>query len=431
MKIENSYENESQEFKTSLGELDKGLLSLTAMLNKSGHGKIYYGVANDGTIIGLNHSIGPETTKKISSRIAELIKPVVLAEVLPERWEDKIYITVEAFGYNKPYSCDGEYRVRVGSENRKIDPLIMSELVLSNCAIIMESVESIDQNLTFEQLKGLYRSHHLTINEATFLSNCGLLTKRGTFNYLAEILADSNNCSIKVARFKGKDKSEMVSRNEFGYKCLLIAMQNAFDYVSSLNEVRVELRQGLERKEVSLFDNECFSEAWINACLHNKWIKNVPPAIYIFEDRIEIISMGGLPFDFSEKDFFAGVSKPVNVGLQKIMGQLDYVEQTGHGVPIIVNAYGTKAFDIEDSHITVTIPFAFEPSFKGINVASLSPSEKAVFEAIRNNPIGTIPELSQMVGLGTSRVSLIIKELKQKGKIERVGKTKGGYWKIL
>ncbi len=430
MKIDNSYETETQEFKTSLGELDKGLLSLTAMLNKSGHGKIYFGVANDGTIVGLKDSIGLETTKKISSRVSELIKPAILPEVLTERYEDKIYITVEATGYNKPYSCSGDYRVRVGSENKKIDPSILSELVLSNCTILMENIESIDQDLTFEQLKGLYRAHRLTVNEPTFLSNCGLLTKRGTFNYLAEILADVNNCSIKVVRFKGIDKSEMISRNEFGYKCLLVAMQNAFDYVSSLNEVRVELRQGLERKESHLFNVECFSEAWINACLHNKWIKNAPPAIYIFDDRIEIIPIGGLPYDFPKKDFFAGVSRPVNVGLQKIMGQLDFVEQTGHGVPKIVKVYGAEAFDIEESHITVTIPFAFEPSFKAINVDSLSPSERSVFEAIKNNPTATIPELSKMVELGTSRLSSIIKELKKKGKLERVGKTKGGYWKV-
>ena len=119
------------------------------------------------------------------------------------------------------------------------------------------------------------RAHNLTMNETTFLANCGLLTKRGTFNYLAEILSDVNNCSIKVVRFKGKDKSEMISRNEFGYKCLLLSMENAYNYVSSFNEIRVDLRQGIERKEYPLFDIKCFAEAWNNACLHNKWIKNV------------------------------------------------------------------------------------------------------------------------------------------------------------
>lgn len=430
MKLDNPYETETQDFKTSLAGLDKGLLSLTAMLNKSGYGKIFFGVQNDGTIIGLNESMGEETIKKISTRIMELISPLIVPKITLERSGDLIYLTVEASGYNKPYSCGGNYRIRVGSENKKIDPSTLSELVLSNSLAAMENVESIEQDLTFERLKGLFRSHNLTISDNTFFANCGFLTKRGTFNYLAQILADNSNCSIKVVRFKGKDKSEMVSRNEFGYKCLLIAMQNAFDYVSSLNEVRVHLREGLERKETPLFDIKCFAEAWNNACLHNKWIKNVPPAIYIFDDRIEIISTGGLPFDFPEKDFYAGVSRPTNIGLQKIMGQLNLIEQAGHGVPIIVGVYGKEAFDIEDSRIIVKIPFAFTPSFKIVDSIGLSASEKNVFEAIKNNPTATIKELSSMVGLGTSRVSTIVKELKNKGKIKRVGKTKGGYWTV-
>ena len=430
MKINNPYETENQEFKSSLAELDKGLLSLTAMLNKSGKGKILFGVDNKGNIIGLKDEIGQETIKKISVRVAEQIKPVVIPKISIEIYEDKSIIVLEAEGYNKPYSCSGDYRIRVGSENKKMDPSIISELVFSNSLLQIENVESINQSLTFNQLKGLFISHNLTIDEKTFCSNMGLLTKKGTYNYLAEILADNNNCSIKVVRFKGKDKQEMISRNEFGYKCLLISMKAAYDYVASLNEVRVDLNSGLERKEYPLFDIKVFDEAWTNACLHNKWIKNVPPAIYIYDDRIEIISTGGLPFDYSIDDFFAGISRPVNVGLQKIMGQLNMVEQTGHGVPKIVSVYGKDAFTIADNYLAVTIPFAYEPSFKQINYDGLSLSERKVLSIIKDNPISSIAEISSLANLGTTRTSEIIAKLKELGRIERVGKTKGGYWLV-
>ena len=46
-------ENEYQEFKESLTQLDKGLKSLTAMLNKHNQGAVYFGAKDDGNICGL------------------------------------------------------------------------------------------------------------------------------------------------------------------------------------------------------------------------------------------------------------------------------------------------------------------------------------------------------------------------------------------
>ena len=64
MDINEWYKTETQDFKISLAKLDKGILSLAAMLNKSGKGKVYFDVADDGKIIGLKNSLGQETIKK-------------------------------------------------------------------------------------------------------------------------------------------------------------------------------------------------------------------------------------------------------------------------------------------------------------------------------------------------------------------------------
>ncbi len=42
-------ENEKVEFKESLSQLDKGLKSLTAMLNRNGSGTVFFGVDDDGS----------------------------------------------------------------------------------------------------------------------------------------------------------------------------------------------------------------------------------------------------------------------------------------------------------------------------------------------------------------------------------------------
>ena len=430
MKIAGQYEDETQEFKASLSEMDKGIISLAAMLNKHGRGRIYFGVANDGEVLGLKGTLGHETVKKIGTRIAETMKPAVVPRIYFEQYDEKTIIVVEIEGNNKPYSASGEYRIRVGSENRKIDPELLGELFFTNPAAVAANAEASSQDLTFNDLKRLYVANGLTIDDSTFARNMGLLTKGGSYNYLAEILSDNNNCSIKVVRFRGKDKQEMVSRNEYGYKCLLVAMRQVYDYVAALDEVQVNLHAGMERTEIRLFDLECFDEAWTNACLHNRWIRNVPPAVYVFSDRIEVVSTGGLPLDFSQEEFFAGISRPLNLPLQKIMGQLGMVEQTGHGVPKIVSVYGREAFELAENHITVKLPFAFEPTMAQTVFDGLSKSAATVLGVVLEHPLYKIEEIANAIGLGRTRVAQIITELKALGRLERVGSKKGGYWKV-
>lgn len=429
MKLDLPYETELQEFKTSLSELDKGIDSITAMLNKGCKASVYFGVSDYGEIVGIDGQLGKETIKKIEQRINEYVKPSIVPSIALENYDGKTIIHVTVSGNRRPYSCAGNYRIRVGSSNKQIDPELLGDLFFSSQNASLESTESINQDLSFNKLRQLYISKGLSIENTSFESNAGLLIN-GKYNCLAQLLADENDISIKVVRFKGTDKLQMLSRNEYGYKCLLLAMQQANDYVASLNETRVDIESGLVRKEIPLFDMHAFEEAWTNACLHNKWIKNIPPAIYVFSDRIEIVSTGGLPFDFSEEDFYKGVSHPVNIGLQKVMGQLGLVEQTGHGNLVIVAKYGRDAFDIQDSHITVTIPFAFVPSMSEINIDELLPSQVKILKTIKDNPQKTIKEIAALAGIGVSRTSEIISDLKSIGKLERVGSRKSGYWKV-
>lgn len=91
------------------------------------------------------------------------------------------------------------------------------------------------------------------------------------------------------------------------------------------SNVGINIKSSTRRIEEILFDMDSFKEAWQNACIHTKWDKGNPPAVYIISDRIEIISTGGLPVDLNKEEFYKGISKPVNAKLHKIFGQLRYI----------------------------------------------------------------------------------------------------------
>ena len=220
-------ETEQIEFKKSTGELKEGVISIASMLNKHGSCELYFGVKNDGDAIG--QQIGNDTLREISQAIANFIKPQIIPSISFELVGTNNIIKVSVLGSERPYSAYGKYYLRSADEDREISPSLLREMMFSgNSALV--SIESHNQNLTFAQLRLLYLEKGLTLHDETFKDNLNLLTQSGKYNLMANILADNNSFSIKVAKFKGTDKTELITRNEYGYKCLLVAIKQVLDY---------------------------------------------------------------------------------------------------------------------------------------------------------------------------------------------------------
>ena len=424
-------ETEIREYKKTTGELKEGIISLGSMLNKNGYGTLYFGVKDNGDVIG--QQIGDRTLRDVSQGIANHLKPQVIPTISHVLMDGKNVIKVYVEGNEVPYSSHGRYYMRSADEDRELSPDQLRMLMFRKSEIdTISKNPSSDQALSFRMLKTLYTTKNLTINDESFESNLGLKLDDGKYNIMAGLLADKNDISIKVVTFRGKDKNELIRRNEYGYKCLLIAMDQVLSYMESINDTAVEITTH-SRDEEKLFDILCFREAWINACLHTKWERMNPPTVYIYHDRIEIISTGGLPEDLSKDEFYRGISRPINTRLQKIFGQLGYVEQTGHGVPLIVNNYGKQAFDIMPNYVNVTIPFSKVISSANNSrghLPGLNGSQIKIYNLLKTHPEYTIKDLVRESELSDGYVRKIIAELKSRDIIQRIGSNKTGYWQV-
>ncbi len=116
------------------------------------------------------------------------------------------------------------------------------------------------------------------------------------------------------------------------------------------------------------------------------------------------------------------------------MGQLNLIEQTGHGVPLIVSKYGRNVFEITDNFITVTIPYAAFSSTHSngsLTKIELTKSEQKVLNALKENINITVAKLGELLDIKQTAINVAIKGLKEKGLIKRVGSNKTGYWEIL
>lgn len=426
-------ESEKIEFKKSTSELVEGVISLSSMLNKHNEATLYFGVKNNGDVIG-QKDLNENTLRDVSRKIAEGIKPQVIPNIALELVEDKKIIKLYVRGDNVPYSAFGKYYSRSFDEDKQLSPEMLKALINRDGEpdYIVQK-DAVNQNLTFKMLKGLYISNDIKINNNKFEENLGLLNSNNKYNLMAELLADKNDLSIKVVTFAGIDKTIMLKRTEYGGKCLLLSVNNVLEYMESINETKVKVG-GIQRQEEKYFNFSSFKEAWLNACVHTKWSEEIPPAVYIYDDRIEVVSNGGLPSALTKEDFFAGVSKPINKRLLKIFSDLDYIDQTGHGIPLIVKNYGKNAFYISEHTVIVTIPLNKELLENVGNTSinfELNEAETKILELIKINPSYKTTDFIKITEYSEAYINKIIRSLKDKKYITRIGSNKNGYWDIL
>ncbi len=423
-------EDETQEFKESTAEMNEAMEAICAMLNNSGKAHVFFGVRDDGTVIG--QMIGKNTLKDISKSVRESIEPPVIAKIKVLNTSDgKEYISVETQGTARPYSVKGNILVRTGAENRKAPLSEIRRMILSSGDNLLDT-SSYNQELTFKELCTLLRDNGFDVQDDERLrKSFGLLNSDGRLNYQAQLLSDQNDIPLSVAMFRGADRSDMTFRKDYGGRSLLTEVNQVLDFVQAQNEVSVQVGPG-SRKERELFDGNAFREAWINACVHNNWIGHIAPTVHIFDDRMEIISYGSIPYWLSLEDFFSGKSLPVNDALMRVFVQTRLTEHTGHGIPVITSAYGKEAFDLTNGTVTVTL------RFHGLRSAAsrhpeeypLTEREMSVLDAIRSNPNAKLNDVAYMSGVSRAYVGKIVVKLKDKGLIERIGNQRTGYWKI-
>lgn len=181
--------------------------------------------------------------------------------------------------------------------------------------------------MTFSQLRIYYEEKGFRLND-NFLRTLELLTDDGELNYAAYLLADENGNSMKLAKYAGTDRYELISNNEYGYCCLLTATQKVLDKLDVENKISSVITP-TGRHDTPQWNKLAVREALINAVVHNDYSYGAPSKVEIFSDHLEITSIGKIPEGLSKDDFFNGVSMPRNKELMRVFRDVEMVEALG------------------------------------------------------------------------------------------------------
>lgn len=263
-----------------------------------------------------------------------------------------------------------------------------------------------------------------------FANSLELLTPEGKFNYVAYLLADENGVSIKVAKYAGTDKVDLIENEEYGYCSLIKATHQVLEKLKIENVTRAKVTN-TKRVEKNLIAPIPMREAVINAIVHSDFTREIPPVFEIFNDKMIFTSYGGLLPGQSKEDFFSCSSMPRNRELMRVFKDVGLVEQLGSGMSRILKEYDKSIFHISEHFIKVEFPFSLPKDNIIIANGDDNSEMMKVLGLLEENDSITAKQMSEQMDISTRKVSRLIKALKESGKIIRVGSDRKGYWKII
>lgn len=334
---------------------------VVAFLNYHEGGIIYVGIDKHGKVVGVSNI--DSDMLKIKDRIKNNVSPSAMGlfDVVAENKEGKELIKIiVAGGTEKPYfkkkfgMTEKGCFIRTGTAAEPMPQSMIDKLFASRTRNSLGKIRSNRQDLTFEQLKIYYEEKGLSLTKH-FKQNLELLTEDSKLNYVAYLLADENGTSIKVAKYSGIDRVDLIENNEYGYCSLIKATKRVIDKLELENKTISKITYK-ERIDTRLWNAVALREAIINAVIHNDYTREIPPKFEIFSDRLEITSYGGLFEGMTQEDFFDGLSLPRNKELMRIYKDLGMVEQLGSVVPRILQAYNKECFKFSENFLRMTFP---------------------------------------------------------------------------
>jgi predicted DNA-binding protein YlxM (UPF0122 family) len=181
--------------------------------------------------------------------------------------------------------------------------------------------------------------------------------------------------------------------------------------------------KGALRERVQKIPEEAYREAIANALIHRVWDINAHIRVAMHDNRIEIISPGGLPDGMTKEEYLEGqISILRNPIIGNIFFRLHHIERFGTGIRRINSAYSKSEikpkFEVFDNSIKVVLPVMQKE-------LSLSNDEKLIYNLFMGNRKLSSSEIVKHTDFGKTKVIKLLKLLVDQGYIKIEGEGRG------
>ena len=405
---------------------------IVAFANCTG-GTVYVGVADDGTVLGVEDV--DECALQVSNMVRDAVKPDVTMFVRYETLDcdGKAVVAVKVQrGTNRPYYLakkglrpEGVY-VRQGHSSVPATDAAIRQMIKETDGDSFEDMRSLNQKLTFKSTKKEFETRDIPFSSLQ-MQTLKIISPDGLYTNLGLLLSDQCPHTVKAAVFEGTDQSVFKDRREFSGS-LMRQLGEVYDYIDFHNQTHATF-QKLLRIDTRDYPEVAVREALLNSLVHRDYSFRASTLISIYDDRIEFVSVGGLLPGLELEDLMMGVSACRNPHLANVFYRLQLIEAYGTGMRKIMGAYAGAASQPQimttSNAFKIVLPnMNFTPTEAkkaGSNQQKKAPAshsrEDEILRFLVEHPSITRREVQALLGVSQSTAGRILKEMMDKGQI--------------
>jgi ATP-dependent DNA helicase RecG len=450
-------EDSHLQFKKDIRNADALAAEMVAFSNSEG-GRIIIGVTDARELAGvprgdvgrINQLISNAASQHVRSPISPMTNNVVVG-----KGRIVIVVTVSK-GIDKPhFDRNGIIWLKSGSDKRRVNSkeelrrlFQMSDQFHADELPTQAGLEVLDKLRLRDFLKAYFKRDLPDSPEALgrLLQNMNLATEEGKLNLAAVLLFAERpewitpQFIVKAVRYPGNEIhfNKYIDSEDFAGPLQKVFEDSLAFVLRNLH--KVQAGRGVNAPGLPEIPQAVFEELLVNALIHRDYLVSASIRLFIFDNRIEIVSPGHLPNNLTVEKIRLGnsiIRNPILVSYAS-KGILPY-RGLGSGIKRALEAWpGIDFADDRDGCLfTVTVHRKAETSSGKMDVPPIilgktsGKTSGKILAALEEDGNLTIPELASLIGVTERSIERNIKKLQEQGRLRRVGPAKGGHWEVL
>ena len=339
-------EREHVELKSSLSLINEIIEAVSAFSNTEG-GKIIVGVSNNGKVLGVE--IGKGTIENLANTIAQNTDPKIQPMIKVETIDKKKVIIIEVKeSLDKLVLSFGRPFKRVGKSSPKMSKDEYERLILEKHKEKLQFDKDVCEEAEIEDIDNKKVKAYLKLREKNrnisskiklpikqLLINIKAVTKikptnAGILFFAKDPLKFISHAQLRLVRIKGvKIYDNILDRLDCN-GTLWEMVDAGEDFIrKNIRLLGFRTDKSFRREDRFEYPIRALREAIINGLIHRDYFNPADVRVFIFDDRVEVVSPGPFPKGVTPEK---PEHRPVNKILSQLMYDIGYIEKYGSGI---------------------------------------------------------------------------------------------------